>query len=69
MFSYLFIFEPEPPEDNCIKRRFSQVFLAELLKYVIYAFGWRPNTIGEFINGTSFTVFKNPSKVLLTGWI
>jgi hypothetical protein len=67
IFSYLFEFAPEPLVPTCIINRFSHVFLALLVKYVIYALGFNPNTIGELINGTSLTVFKNPSNVLLTG--
>jgi len=46
----------DPPiaafDESCIKSRFYQFSFAELEKYVIYAFGLSPNTIGELINGT-----------------
>ncbi len=46
---------PEAADANCISNKFSQFIFAEFVKYVIYAFGFKPNTIGELIRGTSLT--------------
>ena len=67
MFYSRFALAPDPLEESCIKSKFSQVFFAEFVKYVIEAFGLSPKTMGELIKGMSLTVFRKPYKVLLTG--
>jgi hypothetical protein len=50
-----------------MRSRFYQFVFAKFVKYVIYAFECKPNTIGEFIKGISFTEFRNPYKVFIFG--
>lgn len=40
-----------PPPDALNYNKLSQILFALLVKYVISAFGCKPNTIGELING------------------
>jgi hypothetical protein len=54
-------------EANCINKRFYQFNLAELVKYVISALGFNPNTIGELIRGISLTVLRKDYKLLAGG--
>ena len=50
-----------PPSELYIEIKLTHITFAELVKYVISALGWRPNTSGELIIGISFIYVKNPS--------
>lgn len=52
---------PDAEAELYMAIKLSHKLLAEFVKYVISALGWRPKTEGELIRGISFTVVKNPS--------